>query len=303
MTNATKILDTKTRTMSETTTQHTTTPTRALGCLLALALSATAIVVGAPKAHAESVGRNVAIDADVLFVKDAQEEGFLSNGDEPYIAVIGYRGTLGVRGSTSTWFQGGLRELRGAVSSSPDDDDFCLIPNSMGRTQFANVVRRSSTDLVKGRTPEIVGTVTIAFESDATKFTDISWRMWQAAFELRKQLDPIIGNVSLGGSMSGATLGQKLAGVIPAVKKAAKGSTYSRVATGLNSFGDPDDTIGYAVTGFVAVDDTAAATVDNWIKAQIPTSLGEFGALKKTGVWQTFKGDGATYNVLVGVTI
>jgi hypothetical protein len=276
-----------------TTHTRTTSIRAALVTLLTIAIAATV----APAADAETARRNVAIDANHLRVEKVQETGLFSDGDEPYIAVIAYRGTLGVPGSTTTRFLGGLKEL----STGAKKNRLLSIPDAMGRASFSQVVRRSATDLKRGVKPEIVGTVTMVMESDATPFSEMNRAFNRAAIELRKQLDPVISSMNPGST--GAQLGSRIASIAPKIRQAAMGSTGDRVRVFLRSWADPDDVIGFGVTGFVAVDDTLGASMESWITSQVPASLGTFGQLRNRTFDQVFSGDGARYRVHWAVTI
>ncbi len=77
--------------------------------MVAVAAAVTALVtMFAPGVTAETTARTAVIDANTLHVSNAQEDAWYSDGDEPYVAIIGYRSTLGVPGSTVTRYPRGV---------------------------------------------------------------------------------------------------------------------------------------------------------------------------------------------------
>ena len=87
-------------------------------------------------------------------------------------ATIAFRTTPGKAGSTSAWFVGGLSEI-----TDIDKGETHGIPDAMGRATFTNVVPRSFVDVASGTNPELIGTISVVFESDATPFSAMSAQM------------------------------------------------------------------------------------------------------------------------------
>src|SRR5688500_19369805 len=83
--------------------------------LVAAAASSPAQAAPAAPAAATVDSRDWAIDANTMVTNNVQEDSWYSDGDEPYIAVIGFRSRFGTPGSTTAWFQGGLSELSGGA--------------------------------------------------------------------------------------------------------------------------------------------------------------------------------------------
>lgn len=90
---------------------------------------------------------------------------------------------------------------------------------------------------------------------------------------------------------------------VRSTRRSQSESTSQQLTTWLGSGFDPDDPIGFGVNGFVAVDDTLGATVESWIKSQVPADLGTFGQLKTRSFAQTFASDVATYQDFWDLTI
>jgi hypothetical protein len=232
------------------------------------------------------------VDANTVHVNDAQEEGFLSNGDEMYVAQIGFRSTPGRAGSTSAFFQGGLTEV-----SSLDDGDTKTIPDSMGRVAFPNVTSRGLGDVLAGRNPEIVGTFSVVFESDATPFSTINGMMNQLAGTARTEIAKVVEPLSLADLTNGSAVSARLADAKARIRAQATPTTMQAIGIFLGSFGDPDDLVAFKANVFVAVDSSLAGTVDSQLGMNIPTSTGEAGALRDRSYTLNFSGDGANYDL------
>lgn len=99
----------------------------------------------------------------------ASENSLIGDGDEPYLAVIGFKSTLGQAGSTRTFWSRNLREL----GSGMDRGDTAAIPSDMGLVDFG------ATDGVYGpwagqgqpNNTTLLGAVVVALESDNTPFS------------------------------------------------------------------------------------------------------------------------------------
>jgi hypothetical protein len=232
------------------------------------------------------------IDANTVHVNDAQEEGIFSNGDEFYIAQIAFRSTPGKAGSTTAFFQGGLTEV-----TSLDDGDTKTIPDSMGRVAFPNVTSRGFSDVLAGRNPEIIGTLSVVFESDATPFGTINNMMSSMASTARTEIAKVIEPLSLAALSDPQAISAKLAEAKERIAAQATPTTLQAIGLFLGSFGDPDDLVAFKANVFVAVDSSLAPTVDSQIGMNIPSATGVGGALRDRGYTQRFNGDGADYNV------
>src|SRR6185503_6051598 len=87
---------------------------------------------------------NAGLQGQTLTAIDAQEESFFSNGDEPYVAVIQFRVTPGIAGSTQVRFLGNLAE----IATHIDDGDSATIPAAMAATSFPNVLTAGLSDIL-----------------------------------------------------------------------------------------------------------------------------------------------------------
>jgi hypothetical protein len=232
------------------------------------------------------------LDANTVHVNDAQEEGIFSNGDEFYIAQIGFRSTPGRAGSTSTFFQGGLSDV-----SSLDDGDTKSIPDAQGRVAFANVTSRGLTDVLQGQNPEIIGTFSVVFESDATPFSTINGMMGTLAGTARTEIAKVIEPLTLADLGNGTAISARLADAKNRIRSQAAPSTLQSIGIFLGSFGDPDDLVAFKANVFVAVDSSLAGTVDGQLGMNIPSSTGIGGALRDRSYSLNFSGDGANYDV------
>jgi hypothetical protein len=235
---------------------------------------------------------NWVIDADVLHSLDVQEEGTFSDGDEFYIAQIGFRSTPGVPGSTSTFYQGGLSEITGL-----GDGSVRTIPDAMGRVTIPRVTSRSFSDILAGRNPEIIGSLSVVFESDSTPFSAINDMMSSLAGDARTELAALIEPLTLAQLADGNTISARLAETENRIKSEASPSTLDKIGLFLESFGDPDDVIAFKANVFVAVDSSLAATVDAQLGMAVTDGGGFAGALYDRGYTHNFAGDGASYYV------
>lgn len=284
--------------------------------LIAIALLLFALPSGAHAADPSPI--DWSIDQNSLKAVDAQEESWLSDGDEPYIAVIGFRARFGQVGSTQTAFIGGLKELH----SGADDGDSMSIPDSMGRTNFFDVTRINGTEIVLGgMNPEIVGTVTVAMESDSTPFSIMSTGFREAARVARREIAAIVETTTIQQIIADpATFQQKTTDMANRLRKRAELSIWQDIGNFIVSFSDPDDRIGVKVAMFLGLQSplvtaqelallrifapAQASMVENLdatLAAAVPPSQGIVGTLKPRNFTQDFAGDGATYRVSYSV--
>jgi hypothetical protein len=242
---------------------------------------------------------NVTVDGNTLTALDAQEESFFSNGDEPYVAVIQFRVTPGVPGSTSVRFLGNLQEIAQHI----DDGDSASIPDAMAATSFPDVHPVSFANILAGRSPEIVGAVTVAMESDASPWSAINGIMDDVRNELDVQLRAQIEPLSFAQILDPGTAAARLQEAAQRVQDAASPSFWRGVGIWFSSFGDPDDVIAFKVLFFVAVNGSLADTVDTQLaNGGLPdTVVGR--ALRSGPLDVDYSGDGATYRIRWDVDI
>jgi hypothetical protein len=232
------------------------------------------------------------IDANTLHVNDAQEEGLFSDGDEAYIAQIGFRSTPGRVGSTSAFFQGGLSEI-----DDLDDGETHTVPDAQGRVAFPNVTTRGLSDVLAGRNPEVIGTLSVVFESDATPFGTINNIMGTVAATARTEIAKVIEPLTLADLTNGSAISARLATAQRNIQASATPTTLQAIGIFLGSFGDPDDIVAFKANVFVAVDSSLAGLVDSQIGMNIPSATGLGGALRDRSYGLGFAGDGANYTV------
>lgn len=285
--------------------------------LLAAVIAASFLALPTVAQAADPSPIDWAIDQNTLVAVDAQEESWLSDGDEPYIGVIAFRSKFGTPGSTTARFLGGLKELHGGA----DDGDSMSIPDSMGRANFFNITRVNGIDMIGGINPEICGTVTVAMESDATPFSAMSTGFSEAAKIAKREIAAIIETTTISQIISDPdTFQQKINDMSNRLRKRAELTVWERIGQTLISWGDPDDRIGAKVALFLGVQDPvltpeqlaivklfrpdAAAMLTNFdatLAASVPAGQGIAGLLKKRSFTQSFAGDGATYRVSYNV--
>jgi hypothetical protein len=278
--------------MSSTTTVPSTErrrPRRARRRLGVAALAAGALVASAC---------NATVDAQTLTAIDAQEESWFSNGDEPYVAVIQFRVIPGVPGSTQVHFVGNLQEIAGNI----DDGDSATIPDAMGLASYPDVRYANLQQIIGGTSPEIIGAVTVAMESDASPWSAINGIMDDVAAELDNQLRTQIEPLSFADLVSGEGVAARLESAASAVQAAAEPSFWRGVGIWFSSFGDPDDVIGFKVLFMVAVSGDLQDTVDAQLANLPPSVVG--GALRNESIDVDYAGDGATYRINwnIGIT-
>ena len=274
--------------MSTSTTATSPVPNR--GRKRRLRLGGVAIAAGLLVA---ATACNATMDGQTLTALDAQEESFFSNGDEPYLAVIQFRVIPGVPGSTQVQFLGNLAEIAQHI----DDGDSATIPDSMALASFPNVQYANLQQIIAGTSPEIVGAVTVAMESDASPWSAINGIMNDVAAELDHQLRTQIEPMTFLDIVNGDTAATKLAGAAAAIQAAAEPEFWQAVGIFFSSFGDPDDVISFKVLFNVAV---AGSELQDIVDTKLGTGLPAAvvgGALRNESFDVDYSGDGATYRV------
>ena len=242
---------------------------------------------------------DASMDGQTLTAIDAQEESFFSDGDEPYLAVIQVRVIPGVPGSTQVHFLGNLQE----VAQDIDDGDSATIPDSMGLASYPDVQFADLQQIIAGTSPEIVGAVTVAMESDASPWSAINGIMDDVAAELDTQLRTQIEPMSFLEIVDGDTAATRLEQAAEAIQAAAEPSFWNGVGIWFSSFGDPDDVISFKVLFNVAVSGADLQDiVDARLGAGLPPSV-VGGALRNESVDVDYSGDGATYRVNWNFTV
>jgi hypothetical protein len=278
---------------------------RALSAVSAAALAGTILcqsIAPAPSQAAPSVASapadantgTWAIDANRHYADKVQERR-VSGYDEFYIATVGFRSTPGVRGSTSAWFHGGLYEI-----DSVGPGEYHSINDSMGRVQFTNVAQRGVLDLLVGQNPELIGTISVVFESDSTPFRLINGIMRDMAAAAQTELANLIEPLTLT-ALDADALSQQFSAAGDRIQSQATPSVGQKVRIALASLGDPDDLIDVKVNLFVAADPVLAPIVGPALSGAVPASVGLAGVLEPRTYSQRFSGDGARYDISFAV--
>lgn len=235
---------------------------------------------------------NWSIQTSTLTTTTIQEDGFLGDGDEPYIATISFRSTPGVPGSTSANYLGGIFEL----SSGAEDGDVLNVPPPMGRATFSNVMLRDMNDVLAGNMPEVVGTVTVVMESDATPFGTINNMMDDLEAALVVEVGGVIEPMTLASLANADQVADDLEIAANNVADAITPSFWDGVGIWLTSFTDPDDIIGVEINLFVAAKDDLAIAIDQQLGSALPAGV-TGGALDTTGHVTRVAGDDAVYHL------
>ena len=260
---------------------------RTLPALLAVALVAAACTVD--------------VSAHTLTVDQAQEDGLLQNGDEPYVAVIKWRVIPGTAGSASTEFIGNLDEL----ATGADDGDVLTIPSSMGAVSFPDIQWTSTQGLLQGILPELTGTVMIAMESDFTPWGTINNLMNDVEASLLTELQNQIEPLTIADLTNPEVVSAALASAAANVEATVTPSVLDSILIWLSSLGNPDDLIGVGFTVWIAAQGSLGQFIESSLLGALPP--GSTG-----GVWSTdadaietsvtFSGDGAVYTVDITAT-
>lgn len=266
------------------------------GLVAAAASSPAQAAPAAPAAPAAATvdSRDWAIDANTMVTNNVQEDSWYSDGDEPYIAVIGFRSRFGTPGSTTAWFQGGLSELSGGA----EDGDVLNIPDAQGRVTFPGVTRIGLGEILGGQNPEVVGTITVAMESDATPWSAMRGIFGDLAGVAGTEIANVIEPTTLIDVVNNPQgLADRFETATANIEAGTRMSTWEQLGIFLRSWGDPDDRIGYRFSAFIAVDDSLTALVDQEIANVLPPDKGFGGGLSNRTASIPFSGDGATYTV------
>ncbi len=239
--------------------------------------------------------QDVDLNMETLTVVTAQEDGFFSDGDEPYVAVIEWRAVPGEPGSTRTQYKGNLAEL----STGAFDGEILSIPASMGSSDFNNLQFVDNiSDVVNGTNPELVGTVMIAMESDATPWSLVDNVMLDVQSALHTEVENIVEPLTLAELANPTALANELADASDRVQDAATPSIGEALGIWFASLGDPDDFIGVNFEVWVAAKGALADQIDIPLQNALASAGAVGGALRDNETRQvTFSGDDAVYRV------
>ncbi len=197
---------------------------------------------------------------DTLRVQNADEDNWLSDGDEVYMVVIAFRSKLGVPGSTQTWtnpwasYDWAKHVKQGAVRHVPDN---------IGRVGFDNVTKFGFSEFSAARKPgadpqlkpEVLGIVSLAFESDSTSWSAMSGIINKAAPAVKAELEKIVANdMTPLDKLTAQQLTDKLKGSANTIKDAITPSVMAKIGLFLSSGSDPDDLIDYGINWYTNLD-------------------------------------------------
>lgn len=273
---------------------------RALVATLVTSASVAAMVPATP-AHA--ITPTAVIDANTIWLRNTQEPRTWPywpwDGDEPEIATVAYRSTPGVVGSTRAWMVGDTRELHSGASRGT----VVNIPDSVGRAQFDNVSLRTPAQMLAGQMPELIGTITIAFESDGTS-NDLLTSLIRTYVvpAVRTQIAGLLEPLQLGSFPSDSVLRDRFNRAVSAVKSAADLAFWQKLAIWLASGTDPDDRVGYGISIFAAVDPSLASFADDLLGGLVTAPTGIGGALAPRTFTEEYVGDHCDYQASFAVS-
>ena len=212
-----------------------------------------------------------------------QEDGILSDGDEPYLVFLGFRSTFRKPGSTQAFWSGYLEE---DWANGIESGEQRAIPQAMGMVTYPDVNLLSAADvLATGQMPEILGYIAIALESDATPFGEIRGlidRVRDACFNEMKRLIEN-GNVDLANPA--ASIQQ----AVQNVRQALDLSVGEMIRLFFASWTDPDDIIGTNFGLFVAGDPS--------LRDRLGAQGAQLAFLTEKPIDLVFAGDDARYTV------
>jgi hypothetical protein len=228
-----------------------------------------------------------AIDANSLLDHDNQE----TFSDEAYIAQIGFRTKPGVPGSTQTWYQGGLTEI-----GDLDEGETHTIPDSMGRVMVPNVRTRTQAELAAGQSWEIIGSLSIVFESDLTPFSTVNGLMQDLTVAARGVIANAVEPLPAIGVSDPLLVAQVLQPLGDSINSDVSLSLAQKIAIFIGSAGDPDDKIAVKVNFFAGLD-SSYALLDSLLGIFVTDDDGFAGTLYDQSYSQIFAGDGARYEI------
>lgn len=230
-----------------------------------------------------------------LTVRKHQENGsiFVKAGDEPYFVVIGFRTTVGAQGSTSVWTNKYTNDKWANNIKKPKTK---AIPPSMGAIVFPDMRAISNAEFESGVLPELAGTVTIAFESDATSWSTVERFVKKAKSALERELVRVVESIGPNSIPNKETLQQS----VERLKGALKPNVLDAITVMIDSFGDVDDYLGVYATVLVGVGPDLSAYIKPIANDQM--TLATLASLPPTQTIKFYK-DGAKYDVTMSISL
>ena len=229
-----------------------------------------------------------------IVADDVQEDGFLSDGDEPYLVTVGFRSRFRTAGSTQVFWGRDLHEL----DDLDDAGDSVGVPASMGELFFPGIQIVSRDALMAGTFPEVFGAFVIAMESDATPFGEIRDQIDKLKDALHNELARLVEGGELVSNLLAAPdviAGEVRANLATAVRNvigALQVSVWEGLSIWLRSFTDPDDIIGFHAHVFAGVDDSLGQLLPAMSGSQL-----NVGPYRPQPIDVLIAGDGARYRV------
>jgi hypothetical protein len=225
------------------------------------------------------------IQLNRLRVRDAREDAWSSDGDEPYFIMINFRSRFDTPGSTQVFTN---RYQNDHWAEGIDSGGRKNIPKSMGLASFENVDILSINDILYGgMNPEIMGSIVIAMESNATDWSDIRPYTRRIESSVTRELVDLIENNTIyeidAGDVSDA-INQVIADMQPSLEESLR--------IFMSSFFDPDRLIGMHTFLFVA-----SEPIETSLPSFPNTTIGFLQRLEPLLPALDFRGEGAHYKV------
>ena len=217
------------------------------------------LVAGLLGAALVASGCDTYFDYQRVRVIEAQEDGFLEDGDELILATIDFRVKPGVPGSAIARFN---PDSLDEVASSLEDGDIKTIDNAKGLYVFNDVQISSTQSLLQGKAPDIVGQVVLGIENDLTPRSIIKNELEKAAVRVQAILVRVLENRSVTDILNNPqALMDDLAGSTDAISTDI--GWFDNLLLTLVSLGNTDDILNFNVLFFVPVTPELAPIVDN----------------------------------------
>ena len=239
-----------------------------------------------------SFGADWDINLSRLRVSDAQEDGWFSDGDEPYFIIVNFRSRFNTPNSTATWNNGyNDDDWANGIGAGKEKN----IHFSMGYSLFADVQRISLQNILAGTMPEILGSLVIAMESDSSPWGTIG----DMVDDLRDAIEGELEQLVEDGGLNLLNPGPDIAESLKDIRDSIVPDFWESVGMVIEAGGDPDDIIGFHLFLFAAVNNTVPINfpaVANVTSGRLITREFLIGVNPIV-----FRGDGAVYRVAARV--
>jgi hypothetical protein len=145
--------------------------------------------------------------------------------------------------------------------------------------------------------PELIGTVTLVFESDLTRKAKVEKLFTEAAGEIEPILAGAFENASVADLLVEGALEDLLDQLIEDITEAVELTVGQKLLLFVGALGDPDDPIDRKINVFFAVDDVLAPLFDAGVANKLDPDQGVGGGVRTRTYTQRFSGRGATYDI------